>query len=119
MAEQIGIIKSLFRYPVKSMAAIRLESVEMGLNGLRGDRRFAFIRNGDSSDFPWLNASKLSSLISYQPVEPQIGDQHAVPQFVITPHGESLELAGERLQSELSAAHGTDVRLVHFKNGIF
>ena len=41
----VGTIKSLHRYPVKSMAGEDLASAELGWHGIKDDRRYAFIRN--------------------------------------------------------------------------
>jgi uncharacterized protein len=38
---QVGVIKELFRYPVKSMLGERLTEVEIGLKGIIGDRAWA------------------------------------------------------------------------------
>ena len=38
---QIGIVKELFRYPVKSMLGERLERLEIGERGVIGDRAWA------------------------------------------------------------------------------
>ena len=42
----VGRVAGLWRYPVKSMAAERLEDVEVSWHGLAGDRRWAFARDG-------------------------------------------------------------------------
>ena len=56
---ELGYVRELVRYPVKSMAGTALESAFLGWHGLAGDRRFAFRRVGDDSGFPWLTASRL------------------------------------------------------------
>jgi uncharacterized protein YcbX len=38
---RVGVVKELFRYPVKSMAGERLDSVEVGRRGMVGDRVWA------------------------------------------------------------------------------
>ncbi|MBV8357542.1 MAG: MOSC domain-containing protein [Deltaproteobacteria bacterium] len=38
---QVGVVKELFRYPVKSMLGERLTEVEIGLKGIIGDRAWA------------------------------------------------------------------------------
>src|SRR6185503_1758093 len=38
---RVGVVKELFRYPVKSMAGERLDSVEVGRRGVIGDRVWA------------------------------------------------------------------------------
>ncbi len=113
MKQTIGTVKEIFRYPVKSMAAERLASAQLGLHGIAGDRRFAFLITGSKSDFPWLNASKYPPLIGYKPYVTDSVHR------VITPAGEDLELQDDALRKELSAAYGSEVQPVHFKNGIF
>ncbi|HSD10444.1 MAG TPA: MOSC N-terminal beta barrel domain-containing protein, partial [Candidatus Binatia bacterium] len=38
---QIGVVKDLFRYPVKSMLGERLTEVDIGESGVIGDRAYA------------------------------------------------------------------------------
>ena len=42
----IGRVAALWRYPVKSMAAEELDGAEVSWHGFAGDRRWAFIRDG-------------------------------------------------------------------------
>lgn len=46
MAEIIGVVERLWRYPVKSTGGERLDSVEVDGRGLAGDRLYA-VRDGD------------------------------------------------------------------------
>src|SRR4029453_9165716 len=39
--QQIGVVQDLFRYPVKSMLGERLSAVEIGTQGVIGDRAYA------------------------------------------------------------------------------
>jgi MOSC N-terminal beta barrel domain len=51
----VGRVAALWRYPVKSMAAEALDDAEVSWHGFAGDRRSAFIRDGQvRSGFPWL-----------------------------------------------------------------
>jgi uncharacterized protein YcbX len=112
----VGTVRALYRYPVKSMAGQALREVSLGWHGVEGDRRFAFVRESDVSAFPWLTASKLHSLILYQPLAGNGGDE---PTHVLTPGRETLELRSDELRRELSEKHGMDVKLMQLKNGIF
>jgi uncharacterized protein YcbX len=67
MLIDLGRVRELYRYPVKSMAPVALESTLLGWHGVAGDRRYAFRNMSDTSGFPWLTAGKLPSLILYQP----------------------------------------------------
>jgi len=42
----VGHVAALWRYPVKSMGAEALTGADVSWNGLAGDRRWAFIRDG-------------------------------------------------------------------------
>jgi len=113
---EVGRVRAIYRYPVKSMAGELLSAAQLGWHGLDGDRRLAFVRCGVRAGFPWLNASKLPSLITYVPLRDA---DEALPSRVRTPKGEELELHGEALRAELTNAHGAPVELMQLKNGIF
>ena len=116
--KEIGQIKAIFRYPVKSMAGVSLDRVELGWHGLNGDRRFAFRRMADQSGFPWLSASRLPELLLYKPVGESELDNH-LPTHVRTPGGAELELHSDQLRDEISQRHGSPVQLMQLKHGIF
>lgn len=106
---ELGRIAEINRYPVKSMAGVSMGSASLGWHGVEGDRRFAFRRVGDQSDFPWLTASKLPALIQYRPEGTHVR----------TPSGASLPLMGSELATELSERFGSAVELMQLKQGIF
>jgi uncharacterized protein YcbX len=119
MFQEVGRIKAIFRYPVKSMAGEQLESAKLGWHGLEGDRRFALHRVGNESGFPWLTAGRLPQLLQYKPVNRSANGDDDLPTHVITPDGRELELRGEALQQELSAAFGSPVQMMQLNQGIF
>ena len=106
---EVGRIRELVRYPVKSMAGVPIESASLGWDGFDGDRRFAFRRVGDTGNFPFLTASRYPELILYQP-----SNTH-----VRTPDGRELELNSTELQAEIAERSGVPVELMQFKHGIF
>ncbi len=118
MSKEIGRIKEIFRYPVKSMAGVQLESVGLGFHGLNGDRRFAFRRLADQSGFPWLTASRLPELLLYKPMGEAAVDKD-LPTHVRTPDGAELELTSEGLRNEIAQRHGSPVEMMQLKHGIF
>ena len=60
----VGRVAGLWRYPVKSMAGEELDGVEVSWHGLAGDRRWAFIRDGQvRGGFPWLTLVRPNLLV--------------------------------------------------------
>jgi len=114
----IGHIHKLTRYPVKSMAGIPTDSAILGWQGLQGDRRFAYRRLNDKSDFPWLTASRLPELLLYEPVEDDKAPEPS-PTHVRTPEGTILPLGSLELQNNIAEKFGGPVELMKLKHGIF
>ena len=115
---EVGRIKAIFRYPVKSMAGELLDMARLGWHGLEGDRRLAFRRLNDKSGFPWLTASKLPKLLCYKP----FGRDHnaePLPTHVRTPDGKEYELRSKELREDVSGRYGSEVELMNLKHGIF
>jgi hypothetical protein len=116
---EIGHVRELVRYPVKSMAGVATESAFLGWHGLDGDRRFAFRRVGIDSGFPWLSASSVPELLQYHPFGLDESTGEPLPTYVRAPAGTLLELRGEELQSEIAQRVGSPVELMMLKHGIF
>ncbi len=107
----VGRVAGLWRYPVKSMGAERLESVEASWHGLAGDRRWAFIRNSATrSGFPWLTLRERADMNLYRPsfVEPTRPDRS--PTVVRTPSGAVFDVADPALAAELDAGGVTAIK---------
>ena len=115
----LGRISAIFRYPVKSMAGESLEAATLGWHGIEGDRRFAFRRLNDKSNFPWLTASKLPELILYKPFGLDSNNGEPLPTHVRTPDGKEFEIQSSELREEISNHFGSDVELMNLKAGIF
>ena len=113
---EVGRVRAIYRYPVKSMAGEALASAQLGWHGLDGDRRLAFVRSGVRAGMPWLTAGRLASLVTYIPLRDA---EDALPTRVRTPKGEELDLHGDALRAELTSAHGAPVELMRIDNGIF
>ena len=112
----VGRVAGLWRYPVKSMAAEGLEDVEVSWHGLAGDRRWAFIRDGQvRSGFPWLTIRERPEMARYRPrfAEPDRPD--ASRTLVRTPSGRELDAADPALAAEL----GPGVRVIKQNRGVF
>ena len=112
----VGRIVALRRYPVKSMAAEELDEVEVSWHGLAGDRRWAFIRDGQvHSGFPWLTIRQRPELAHYRPrlTEPERPNASAV--LVRTPSGGELSVTDPALAASL----GAGVRVIKQDRGVF
>src|SRR5690349_20551842 len=112
----VGRVAGLWRYPVKSMAAEELDGAEVSWNGLAGDRRWAFIRDGQvRSGFPWLTLRERPEMARYRPrfAEPDRPDGSLT--LVRTPSGGEFDVADPALAAEL----GPGVRVIKQDRGIF
>jgi uncharacterized protein len=111
-----GRVAALWRYPVKSMAGEELEAVEVSWHGLVGDRRWAFIRDGQvRSGFPWLTIRERPELAHYRPRFAEPDRPNASPTLVRTPSGDELDVADPALAAEL----GPGVRVIKQDRGVF
>jgi uncharacterized protein YcbX len=119
MLIEIGHVEAIFRYPVKSMGGERLEVANLGWHGLDGDRRLAFRRMDDRSEFPWLTASKLPELHLFAPHRCEEGAQGDLPTHIRTPDGEEMPVFGEDLAREVGRRYGAPVQMMQLKHGIF
>ena len=98
------------------MGAEPLDAAEVSWNGVAGDRRWAFIRDGMvRSGFPWLTIRELPEMGRYRPrfAEPDRPDGSQT--LVRTPSGAELDVVDPALAAELG--HG--VRVIKQDRGIF
>ena len=100
--ERVGTVVGLWRYPVKSMAAEALEQADVGWQGLDGDRRWAFVREGvRGSGFPWLTIRENPQMQHYRPAFVDGTDAERSPLEVHTPDGARLGVEDPALAAEL------------------
>ena len=116
---QVGHVREIVRYPIKSMAGVPANSAFLGWHGLQGDRRFAFRRLEDKSGFPWLTASRLPELLLYKPLGLDENAEEPTPTHVRTPEGTTLALGSAELQQIIAEKFGSAVELMKLKHGIF
>lgn len=97
----VGKVANLNRYPVKSMAPEPLTQADLFFQGVRGDRRFAFIQGSNRSSFPWLTARELPRMLHYKPVftDPANPDKSDV--LITTPEGVQYDIFDPDLIEEL------------------
>ena len=112
MLIRIGHVEAIFRYPVKSMGGEGLEVANLGWHGLDGDRRLAFRRMDDRSEFPWLTASKLPDLLLFAPLRREGGTAGDIPTHIRTPDGQEMPVFGDDLAAEVGRRHGAPVQMM-------
>lgn len=112
----VGKIASIFRYPVKSMALERVESIDVDWNGLAGDRRWAFVQESlVRSGFPWLTIRERPDMWRYEPYFSDPDRPEASVTMVRTPTGDEFDVVDASLAAEL----GDGVRVLRQSRGIF
>lgn len=112
----VGRVVGLWRYPVKSMAGEALDDVEVSWHGLAGDRRWAFVREGQvQSGFPWLTGRRRADMLRYQPsfVDPERPDTSVT--VVRAPSGQVVDVTDPLLGAEL----GSGARVLRQDRGVF
>src|SRR5438270_8753635 len=99
----LGTVSQLYIYPVKSMRGVELDEAHVGLNGIYGDRRYAFVRHdlAGRDGFPWMTGRQQPRMITYAPrfERPPTAAEPFPPLVVRTPDGEELAVADARLHA--------------------
>lgn len=113
----VGRVVGLWRYPVKSMAGEALPHVDVGWQGLPGDRRWAFVKDGDpASGFPWLTLRDRPEMARYAPRLRDPGRPDASPTVVRTPAGGDIDVTDPALTAALWPA---GARVIRDQRGIY
>jgi uncharacterized protein len=114
----VGRVAAIYRYPVKSMRGERIDATEVYWHGLAGDRRYAFVRGGNTSRFPWLTGREVPNLLRYAPYFTEVTSPGTSPVRVLTPDGADHALEADALRDELAAQYGAAVHLLQSNRGI-
>jgi len=114
----IGTVKTINRFPVKSFGGESLQAAELKWSGLDGDRQYAFHKAADGSRFPWLTGRAVSQINTYvarfsEPSNPRKSEVR------VKAGAEEYSLRDEALRRRLSEAAGEEVRLIQIGRGIF
>ncbi len=116
---EVGVVKELYRFPVKSMRGEALQEAHGYWHGLDGDRRYAFVRLDNRSGFPWLTGRELPQLLQYTPRYTQPDNVIDSPVEVRAPDGRTFSIDDPELNQELAAAYGRPVNLIKIGRGAF
>lgn len=113
--ETVGVVESLWRYPVKSMSGEQMSKAFMGFSGIYGDRCFAFKSSAAPKGAPYLIASAHQRMLCFRPqfryperaaappnlveamsiapgITPANGDENDLAMDVVTPSGSVLAI---------------------------
>ena len=110
---QIGVVKDLFRYPVKSMRGERLSAVDIGAHGVIGDRAYA-LREANGrivTAKKWANMLEFSADYDAPPTPGALA-----PLRITLPDGRTIQAQAPDASALLSAVLGRPVVLVRAQN---
>lgn len=119
MAATDGVVVSISRYPVKSMGPEPLDVAELHWTWMHGDRQYAFIRAGNTSDFPWLTARDLPNLVRFSADYVNPGNPRHSKLIVTDPEGAEFDIRDPKLAARLADEAGIPIRLLRLGRGGF
>jgi hypothetical protein len=105
---QIGVVKALFRYPVKSMLGEQLSEVDIGAAGVIGDRAYA-LREANGrvvTAKKWARMFEFSARYDAPPLATELA-----PLSITLPDGRSIQAQAPDASAVLSAVLGRQVVL--------
>jgi uncharacterized protein YcbX len=117
--ERLATVAALWRYPVKGLAGEPLDAAPLKWAGVAGDRRWAFLFDGDTSRFPWFTSRRHSPLLRWTArlADPEDPEHSAIA--VTAPDGTMRDIADPELRAALGDAAGRPLRLIRSGRGLF
>ncbi|HEV2499365.1 MAG TPA: MOSC N-terminal beta barrel domain-containing protein [Terriglobia bacterium] len=116
--QTVGVIRQLARFPVKSMRGEALPATKITLQGVPGDRRYAFVQTASRSSFPWFTAREMPELLCYR-TSVEATDSPDAAVTVTTPSGQIWRIESEELRRELEARSGREIFLLRDHRGSY
>jgi uncharacterized protein len=117
--KQVGVVKELNLYPVKSMGGHTVDELFVDWHGCDGDRKYAFVQDDNKSSFPWLTARQVPKMLHYTPYFVDPANRAKSPIAVKTPDGEDLAIDSTELITNLAAHFAHKFHLIHLSIGAF
>lgn len=105
---QVGVVKQIFRYPIKSMLGEELGEVEIGPNGVTGDRAWALRETNGRIATAKKSANLLEFRANYD--APTAADRLS-PLTITLPDGRKVHATDADASAVLSVALGRPVKL--------
>ena len=115
----VGAIRSVWRYPVKSMRGEALSLAQINPHGLQGDRVYAILDGVDGKVATAKNPQKWPTIFAFQAslMEP-VSDNEMVPRVrIILPNGTIVTSEQKDLTQVLSKALNREVTLAIIEGG--
>jgi uncharacterized protein YcbX len=116
---EVGVVKELYRFPVKSMRGEVLTEAFGTWHGFQGDRRYAFVRSENRSGFPWLTGREIPQIVQFTPRITDPSDIENSPVAVALPDGRIFPIGSTELNQVLAEAYGKPVHLIKIERGAF
>lgn len=101
----VGVVRAIYRYPIKSMRGESLSEADVEWQGIVGDRAYAFVQSDDRSTFPYLTARELSDMLLYTPRLANASKPYSSPVLVTTPEGEEYPIDSDELHASIAARY--------------
>jgi uncharacterized protein YcbX len=112
LPEVLGTVRALYRYPVKSMRGEALDAAQVTFRGVPGDRRYAFVQDGNVSVFPYLTGRQIPAMVRYATWLEDPADPANSAVLVRTPDGETLPVASDALRADLARRYARPFHLL-------
>lgn len=116
---RVGVVVSIARFPMKSTQAEPLEAAELHWPWLHGDRQYAFVKQADTSAFPWLTARDLPGLLQFEARYDKPEDPAHSKVSITDPEGAAYDIRDPALAARLSDMAGAPVALLRLGRGCF
>jgi uncharacterized protein len=113
VADQVGRVESLWRYPVKSMQGEQLDEARITTLGVVGDRGYALIDETDGKVVSAKNPRKWGALLAFRAeyVDSPVAGEPLPPVSIALPDGGVVRSDDADVDQSLSKAIGRDVKL--------
>lgn len=121
MPDVIATVEKLYIYPVKSMTGTALDEANVGLDGIIGDRQYAFVQaeKAEKSSFPWMTARENARMLAYEPrfERPPTAEDPEPALRVKTPDQRTMDISDPDLRAQV--ASGRPIYLLKSNRGMF
>ncbi len=116
---EVGAVASLWRYPVKSMQGEALETAQVGVRGVLGDRAYGLIDSEDGKVATAKNPRKWPNLFAFRAtfVEPPSSGAAMPPVGITLPDGSTVTSSQNDANALLSKALNRPVTLAVARQG--